>query len=75
MEIYAKGMTTKEYMTNYRKNNIHKWLGERVCEVCGGTHTASNTSNHQKSNRHKLAELIMENKKLQEMLKEYVKNE
>lgn len=68
-------MTSKEYMTNYRKNNIHKWLEERVCEICSGTHTTSNTSNHQKSNRHKLAELIMENNKLQERLDIYEKNE
>jgi len=52
-------MTTNELKHNMKypvdsKNTELKSKNERVCPICLGTYTVTNTSNHKKTQRHKI---------------------
>jgi uncharacterized Zn-finger protein len=58
----------KQYMIEYRKKNLDKWLGEKTCPECGAKYMASNVSKHLKSKKHKIFMLEKENAKLKELI-------
>lgn len=54
----------KQYMKEYREKNMEKWYDEKTCVACGGKYKSSNLSNHNRSNKHKMAIIIKQNRTL-----------
>jgi hypothetical protein len=57
----------KQYMREYRKNNMEKWNESRICADCGGKYTICNHTNHTRSKKHTYALILKENEKLQQI--------
>ena len=58
----------KEYMKQYKKNNLEKWYSKVKCNICGGSYTPCNRATHFRCKKHMYALLIKENTVLQEKI-------
>lgn len=58
--VIKQVIDNKQYMREYRKAHAEKWSTKKTCDICGGSYTLPNLTNHLNTNKHKYAVLEKE---------------